>query len=199
MKNIKATVLVLAVAVLSLNFTSCKENNNQEGQDQMEMEENKMNHKGMNHDGEMKQQDHDANSKAMAMNVIFEDEKTGDIFQHYIHVKTALVNANVNEAQKGGKMLMDAFGKENPEAQGLAKQIQQSDNIEAQRKSFSLLTVEMEDVLKGSLSSGEVYKQYCPMAFNNQGAYWISKNKEIRNPYFGDKMLKCGSTKEVIQ
>ncbi|WP_300440265.1 DUF3347 domain-containing protein [Christiangramia sp.] len=199
MKNFKAIVLVLTVAGLSLNFTSCKENNNEEGQDQMEMEENKMNHKGMDHDEAMKQQDHDANSKAMATNVEFEDEKTRDIFQHYIHVKTALVNADVSEAQKGGKMLMDAFGKEKAEAQSLARQIQQSDNIEEQRKSFSLLTVEMEDVLKGSLSSGEVYKQYCPMAFNNQGAYWISKDKEIRNPYFGDKMLKCGSTKEVIQ
>ncbi|MFT4674108.1 MAG: hypothetical protein ACI9R6_001009, partial [Saprospiraceae bacterium] len=28
--------------------------------------------------------------------------------------------------------------------------------------------------------------------FNNTGGYWLSNSKEIRNPYFGSKMLKCG-------
>ena len=43
-----------------------------------------------------------------------------------------------------------------------------------------------------------VYYQYCPMALNNQGAYWLSDTKEIRNPYFSGNMLSCGSTKEII-
>ena len=30
------------------------------------------------------------------------------------------------------------------------------------------------------------------MAFNNEGAYWLSDAEQIRNPYFGDKMLTCG-------
>ena len=33
--------------------------------------------------------------------------------------------------------------------------------------------------------------------FNN-GSFWLSENKEILNPYFGNKMLKCGETKETI-
>ncbi|MFH1320477.1 MAG: efflux RND transporter periplasmic adaptor subunit [Bacteroidota bacterium] len=44
-----------------------------------------------------------------------------------------------------------------------------------------------------------VYYQFCPMAFNNKGAYWLSDSKEIRNPYFGEKMLKCGETKDIIK
>jgi hypothetical protein len=36
------------------------------------------------------------------------------------------------------------------------------------------------------------------MAFNDQGAYWISDREEIRNPYFGDKMLTCGVVKEEL-
>jgi len=42
------------------------------------------------------------------------------------------------------------------------------------------------------------YYQYCPMAFDNKGAYWISNETEIRNPYFGEKMLKCGENKDTL-
>jgi len=43
-----------------------------------------------------------------------------------------------------------------------------------------------------------VYKQYCPMAFDGKGAFWLSSSEEIRNPYYGDKMLKCGRVEETI-
>jgi hypothetical protein len=36
------------------------------------------------------------------------------------------------------------------------------------------------------------------MAFDDKGAYWLSEMKEIRNPYFGDRMLKCGETREMM-
>jgi Cu(I)/Ag(I) efflux system membrane fusion protein len=34
------------------------------------------------------------------------------------------------------------------------------------------------------------------MAFDNKGGFWISKEPEIKNPYFGDIMLKCGEVKK---
>jgi Cu(I)/Ag(I) efflux system membrane fusion protein len=37
------------------------------------------------------------------------------------------------------------------------------------------------------------------MAKNQEGARWISREKEIRNPYFGEKMLKCGSVVDLIK
>jgi Cu(I)/Ag(I) efflux system membrane fusion protein len=44
---------------------------------------------------------------------------------------------------------------------------------------------------------GTIYVQHCPMADNNKGADWLSKEKEIKNPYFGNSMLTCGEvTKE---
>lgn len=43
----------------------------------------------------------------------------------------------------------------------------------------------------------KLYYQHCPMALDNKGGYWLSKNEEIRNPYFGESMLKCGSNEEV--
>jgi Cu(I)/Ag(I) efflux system membrane fusion protein len=44
-----------------------------------------------------------------------------------------------------------------------------------------------------------VYLQHCPMANNDTGADWLSTEKEIRNPYFGDMMLKCGETRDTIK
>ena len=43
-----------------------------------------------------------------------------------------------------------------------------------------------------------LYKQYCPMALNDKGAFWLSAQPEIRNPYFGDQMLTCGKVQEVL-
>jgi len=36
------------------------------------------------------------------------------------------------------------------------------------------------------------------MAFGNEGADWLSKEEAIQNPYFGDKMMKCGVVKAII-
>ncbi len=30
------------------------------------------------------------------------------------------------------------------------------------------------------------------MAYNNEGGNWISAEKEVRNPFFGEKMMTCG-------
>lgn len=45
---------------------------------------------------------------------------------------------------------------------------------------------------------GTVYQQFCPMAFDNAGANWLSAHVEIRNPYFGNNMLECGEVKDSI-
>ncbi|MCF6308835.1 MAG: hypothetical protein L3J09_12915, partial [Flavobacteriaceae bacterium] len=41
-----------------------------------------------------------------------------------------------------------------------------------------------------------VYLEFCPMADGNNGGFWLSYDKEIKNPYFGQAMLTCG---EVIE
>ena len=43
-----------------------------------------------------------------------------------------------------------------------------------------------------------IYVQKCPMANNNKGAVWLSAKKDIRNPYYGEAMLTCGSTIEEL-
>jgi hypothetical protein len=50
----------------------------------------------------------------------------------------------------------------------------------------------------GINASGSIYVQYCPMANEGKGGYWLSSQEEIMNPYYGDDMLHCGEVKETI-
>lgn len=73
-------------------------------------------------------------------------------------------------------------------------------DLEKQRYEFSKLSLVFYDTVKKfGLVNKTVYYQYCPMANQNGGAYWLSDDKEILNPYFGDMMLNCGEVKETIK
>ena len=127
----------------------------------------------------------------------FNDQTTGDIFQNYIAVKEALIASDTEAAQKAANRLSKSLS-ENNEAVEYAEEVANSTDIDVQRKAFSQLTTPVENLLKGNISKGTVYKDYCPMAFN-EGAYWLSEYKEIKNPFYGDKMLTCGSVKGEIR
>ncbi len=81
-----------------------------------------------------------------------------------------------------------------------AVKISKTLNIDSQRKSFkpfSAAVIEMFQVF--GIKNTKVYVQYCPMADNDKGGFWLSNKKEIENPYFGDMMLKCGEVKDSIE
>jgi hypothetical protein len=132
----------------------------------------------------------------------FGDAKIGAAYEHYIQLKEALVASKTDVAKNMAialkKSLSDvANGKK---AADEADKISSSSDLVAQRKVFSVLSNEMTSILKaGKLTSGSIFLAYCPMANNDEGAFWLSNEKEIRNPYFGDSMLKCGSVKETLQ
>jgi len=80
------------------------------------------------------------------------------------------------------------------------EQIASSGDIEVQRKAFSGLSNDFYKSIKTfGLMGKTVYYQFCPMAFANKGAYWVSENKEIENPYYGESMLTCGETIETLK
>lgn len=134
--------------------------------------------------------------------VLFKDGKLGTAYGHYIHLKDALVASNANEAKTAADALQKALGSvsNGKEASVVAAKIAASVDLGEQRNVFSTLSNEMKTLVKQSkLSSGALFVEYCPMANNNQGAFWLSNEKEIKNPYFGNAMLKCGGVKETIQ
>jgi len=84
--------------------------------------------------------------------------------------------------------------------EGALKEMEASSDIEAQRKAFSSLSDNLYKTIKAyGLGGTTAYYEFCPMAFNNEGAFWLSESDKIRNPYFGDKMMTCGSVKETLQ
>ncbi len=75
-----------------------------------------------------------------------------------------------------------------------------SSELSAQRKVLAPFSEALHQSVKTfGISGTKAYLQYCPMALDNTGAAWLSAEKEILNPYFGDRMLRCGSTREVIE
>jgi len=44
-----------------------------------------------------------------------------------------------------------------------------------------------------------VYLEFCPMADDNKGSFWLSYDKVISNPFFGKSMLTCGEVKKEYQ
>lgn len=152
--------------------------------------------------GAFAQQDHahHGEQKEMNSNMEFEfrDQQLGDAFEHYILLKEALVASKTEEAQKAAGKLEASLGDVNggEKAKAAVTKLSSSSTLEEQREAFKGLSREMLYLVKaGELSKGEVYLEHCPMA----KASWLSTSQEIRNPYYGDKMLKCGSVKETIK
>ncbi|MBT8210423.1 MAG: DUF3347 domain-containing protein, partial [Eudoraea sp.] len=83
---------------------------------------------------------------------------------------------------------------------GLLKSISESEKLKSQRAYFVDLNVHMV-ALASNLKSLDrtLYVQLCPMANNNLGAVWLSAEKEIRNPYYGDEMLTCGKVEQILE
>lgn len=71
-------------------------------------------------------------------------------------------------------------------------------SIEEQRKHFASFNSGLYQSIKAFSIGEEVFYQYCPMANDKEGAYWLSGVKEIQNPYLGSAMPKCGSVKETL-
>ena len=71
-------------------------------------------------------------------------------------------------------------------------------DVTKQREIFALLANNMYELAKVSKQETPVYYQHCPMYNNGKGANWLSKEEAIKNPYYGSKMLTCGSVQETI-
>lgn len=80
------------------------------------------------------------------------------------------------------------------------KSIEANSSVEEQRKILDDFSISLIKVTQAfGLYDQKYFIQFCPMANDNKGGYWISKEAKIRNPYFGEKMLDCGEVKDTIK
>ncbi len=138
------------------------------------------------------------------------------VYDHYLQMSDAFVDSDpdkvtqqsayVLEALKKTEMKYlkgaahDIWMKQLPALEKALDKIRSSDDLEVQREAYAGFNLAFYKVLKAfGLEGDTAYYQYCPMALGDKGAYWFSDQKEIRNPYFGDAMLKCGETRETLK
>jgi len=138
------------------------------------------------------------------------------VFNDYIKLKEALVRDDSNNVIAESKNLLDNLSnvdmkllKDNEvhnnwmslakEIKGFATSISNTADIKIQRKHFKHLSTNLANAVQLFGVTEKVYYQFCPMADDNNGAYWLSKEQKVINPYFGDAMLKCGEVKKIIE
>lgn len=133
-----------------------------------------------------------------------------DFLEAYFHLQKGLVEENHSAIQQAIHHLFRLGGKQ-PYLffTGQAKypfqsqwlyiekiliQMRKEKDIEKLRHFFAQLSQALISLFQTYEYSSEkkFYVAFCPMAEGNQGAYWLTLQPLIQNPYFGKKMLKCG-------
>ncbi|PWA05015.1 DUF3347 domain-containing protein [Flavobacterium psychrotolerans] len=137
------------------------------------------------------------------------------IVTNYLALKNALTKDDTKAAASAGKTLYANFNavkvntidsklKKNylditESAKEHAEHIgDNAGKLEHQREHFVLLSKDINDLIKLFGTKQKLYQDYCPMANEAKGAIWISEVKDIKNPYYGSKMLTCGSIKKTL-
>lgn len=125
-----------------------------------------------------------------------------NVLPAYFKLKEALVAGNVKSASAAAAELSKQLGTlseaEAKQANTHASAIAKATALEDQRARFAGLSENMYNLVKTKELSSTVYYQHCPMYNKGKGANWLSREKSVRNPYYGDQMLTCGSVVETL-
>ena len=159
----------------------------------------------------------DTKNNSVRLEVSKEFQKQlNEVFIKYIALKDAFVkeesNNIISQSEKIGAILskVDIKLLENKEVQtfwmSLEKQLRvavssilKTTAIKEQRNHFKQVSASLIEALQVFGVNEKVFVAFCPMADSNKGAYWLSIEKKVINPYFGNKMLTCGEVKQVIE
>jgi len=159
----------------------------------------------------------DTKNNSVRLEVSKEFQKQlNEVFIKYIALKDAFVkeesNNIISQSEKIGTILskVDIKLLENKESQtfwmSLEKQLRvavssilKTTAIKEQRNHFKQVSSSLIEALQVFGVNEKVFVAFCPMADSNKGAYWLSIEKKVINPYFGNKMLTCGEVKQVIE
>ncbi|MCZ4318369.1 efflux RND transporter periplasmic adaptor subunit [Aequorivita viscosa] len=137
------------------------------------------------------------------------------VFNDYMTIEKALVSDNAETPKNAASSLLKSINnvdmkllKEEPahtqwmhlekELKKSASAISKTSDIKIQREHFVHLSAHLINAVKTFGINQKVYVDYCPMANNDIGAFWLSTEEEILNPYFGASMLKCGEVTDEI-
>lgn len=213
MKLLKLGVSLSVVLLLSFSAISCSEKKSEEVSKETEGKTNDEHDSGEeatadNHDMSDKQMDH----STMDMG---DTKKSNAIVAGYIQLKNALVDDNSKEASVAAESMLNAFKEFDASAFTADEQkeigdilenaIEQAEHIsknldkmEHQREHLEVLSNDVIDFLAIVGSEMTLYQTRCPMYNKGKGGIWLSETEEIRNPFYGSKMLTCGAVQKEI-
>lgn len=126
-------------------------------------------------------------------------QDTKALLNSYLQVKNALVSSDNKAASEAVGAFYRKVKSEGDFSQKEAllqavEKMNKAGNLEKQRAALNDVSVLMWKLVQHSAKVDEpVYYQYCPM----KKAYWLSTEKEIRNPYYGSSMLTCGKVTDT--
>ena len=172
-------------------------------------------HLGMTETNSVTKEKHSNMNERVNVSTDFQNQLK-KVFDSYINLKDALVKDDSKNVVGESKRLIDNLNKIDKKLltnrnshnhwMTLEKEIKAStisisstSDINEQRNHFKHLSSHLTNAIQLFGVNETVYQQFCPMADHNKGAYWLSKEKLVLNPYFGDTMLKCGEVKQVIE
>ncbi len=153
--------------------------------------------------------------KSMEVTDAFRKQFTG-VIKAYLQLKDAFVESDVQQVRSAISPLLGKLDEvKSDQLESAAKEkwreiisrlpvvledMEKENDIADQRVHFEDLSDHMiEAVELFGVEGITLYRQFCPMAFDNKGAYWLSEEKQIKNPYWGDEMLTCGEVKETYR
>tara|TARA_R110002110_G_scaffold13409_5_gene64112 strand:- start:3159 stop:3803 length:645 start_codon:yes stop_codon:yes gene_type:complete len=213
MKHLKLTTGILAIVFIALTITSCKENKKDQDKDDDHVTEMKHDDKKMTHDNSDGHHDDDnADETTDVRDIKMNTQKSSSttlIVDAYIQIKNSLVADNKEDAAKGATALLAAFstfdmttlkGKAHTDYMEIAESAKEQAEhivkspIDHQREHFETLSTDINDLVTLLGTEKTLYQDYCPM----KKVSWLSETKDIKNPYYGSKMLTCGSVKKQI-
>lgn len=205
--SIKRFFVVLITMAGIMFYASCEgesQNTEQEyhGNNQMEHHHDGNNHEEMPEDGH----DNEPSEFIPSYTGDLPVENAKAILSGYLIIKSGLVASDALIAKDGALQLLSALAEVTSLDTTLAaikedaEHISETGAVSHQRDHFNSLSKNVAAVVVATNANHSgVFLQYCPMAFDGKGAYWLSASDEIRNPYFGDEMLKCGKVVETIK
>ena len=171
-------------------------------------------HLGMENNASNKENDHTNMTERLEVPKSFQ-KQLNSVYDGYINLKNALVEDNTNKVSQDANTLLDNLSqvdmklvkdKTHNHWMSLAKEIKSSatsisktTDLKQQRSHFKHLSSHLINAVQLFGVNEKVYVEFCPMADNNNGAYWLSKEEKVINPYFGEAMLTCGEVKQVIE
>ena len=142
---------------------------------------------------------HSANQTRTGARALLDAVNIGELLTRYARWTEGLTASSADSANSGLDQTLamlaedarsDIFRSENLNGPPALATLEENRRL---YKRVSDLLIEALPLSTG-VPSDSVYVQYCPMAFGDQGARWLSFEREILNPYFGDAMLRCGET-----